>query len=138
MVIGMPFLRFFHFLLANIRCHCNAIVMKNTKIARRQARIEQIKRQLSELGPISPGSLSQQWNVCGRDNCRCKDPCGPRKHGPYYQLSYTWRAKSHTVFVKANQVAEVKEKLANYRRFKNLCQRWVDLALAEFRQQKKR
>ena len=25
---------------------------------------------------------------------RCKDPKAPRKHGPYYQLSYTWRART--------------------------------------------
>lgn len=94
-----------------------------------QARVPEIKRALLALGDIHPGSLSKQWNVCGKADCRCKDPKRPRKHGPYYQISYTWRSKSHTVFVPEKQVLEVKKRLANYRRFRALCQQWVDVAL---------
>lgn len=94
-----------------------------------QARVVKIKRELLALGPLRPGSLSQQWNVCGKTDCRCKDPKRPRKHGPYYQLSYTWRGKSQTVFVSQDQVPEVEEQIANYRRFRALCQQWVDVAL---------
>ena len=56
-----------------------------------QRRMRAIQAKLAALGPIHPGSLSQQYNVCGNPSCRCKDPKRPRKHGPYYQLSYTWR-----------------------------------------------
>ena len=47
---------------------------------------------------MHPGSLREQYNVCGKAGCRCKDPKKPQKHGPYYQLSYTWRGKSSTPF----------------------------------------
>ena len=57
-------------------------------------RIVQIKEKLFNLGPVLPGSLSQQWNVCGSAGCQCKDPKHPIKHGPYYQLSYTLKGKS--------------------------------------------
>ena len=63
-------------------------------------RIRQIKDMLSQLGPVLPGSLSTQWNVCGKPGCRCKDPKKPRKHGPYYQLSFTVDGKSSSLFVK--------------------------------------
>lgn len=100
--------------------------MQSTRIERR---IEQVKRQLAELGPMHPGSLGEQYNVCGTPGCRCKDPKAPRKHGPYFQLSYTWRGKSSSRFVRPEQVAEMKEKVANYKRFRELTNEWVDLVV---------
>ena len=119
---------FGRFLLALFRCHYNAIGMNARKTVRCQARVVEIKSALLALGPLRPGSLSQQWNVCGKPDCRCKDPKRPRKHGPYYKLSYTWRSQSHTVFVPQDQVPEVEKQIANYRRFRALCQQWVDTA----------
>ena len=95
-----------------------------------QQRIRRIQAQLAELGPIHPGSLSQQYNVCGNPTCRCKDPKKPKKHGPYYQLSYTWGGKSTTRFVKATELAAMRRKTANYKRFRELIEEWVDVAVA--------
>ncbi len=78
---------------------------------------------------MHPGSLSEQYNVCGTLGCRCKDPDNPRKHGPYYQLSYSWRGKSSSRFVKPEWVAEMRQKVANYKRFRELTNEWVDLAV---------
>ena len=78
---------------------------------------------------MHPGSLSEQYNVCGTPGCRCKDPDNPRKHGPYYQLSYSWRGKSSSRFVKPEWVAEMRQKVANYKRFRELTNEWVDLAV---------
>ena len=61
--------------------------------------------------------------------CRCKDPKKPQKHGPYYQLSFTWRGKSSTRFVRPEQVAEMRQKVANYKRLRELVNEWVDLAV---------
>jgi hypothetical protein len=47
-----------------------------------QRRIEQVRRQLTDLGPLHPGTLTEQYNVCGTPGCHCKDPKDPRKHGP--------------------------------------------------------
>jgi hypothetical protein len=45
-----------------------------------------IKKELASLPDLRPGSLTEQYNVCGNPRCRCKaNP--PKKHGPYYQLS---------------------------------------------------
>jgi len=94
-----------------------------------QHRIEAVKKQLAELGPMHPGSLSEQYNVCGNPGCRCKDPRDPQRHGPYYQLSYTWRGKSSTRFVRQEGVAKMREKVSNYKRFRELVNEWVDLSL---------
>ncbi len=91
-----------------------------------QRRIEQIKAELAQLGPLRPGYLSQQYNVCGTPSCHCKaDP--PRKHGPYYQLSYTWQRKSHSEFVRLENLATVRQQLTNYQRLRTLVDEWIAL-----------
>lgn len=99
------------------------------QVHRIEKEIERIKRELQDIGPMRPGSLSRQYNVCGNPRCRCKDPKNPMKHGPYYQLSYVHKGKSTTQFIRPGFVAEVKTQLAHYKRFKALTLRWVDLAL---------
>ena len=100
-----------------------------------ESAIERIKAQLAGLGPVLPGSLSKQWNVCGSPGCRCKDPKHPRRHGPYYQLSYTLRGNSSTVFVRAADVAEVRRRIRRYGEFKQLCGALVAAYIEQMRQQ---
>lgn len=87
-------------------------------------RIKQIKGELLALGPLRPGTLTQQYNVCGTPGCRCKaDP--PQKHGPYYQLSYTWQGKSRSESVLAREVERVRDQLRNYQRLRVLLEDWI-------------
>lgn len=92
-----------------------------------EAEIRRIKRELAALGDLRPGSLSQQYNVCGSPGCRCK-ASPPQKHGPYYQLSYTRRGTDGTRFVKQPDVSAIRHAMANYARLRNLVDRWVDKA----------
>jgi hypothetical protein len=101
----------------------------NPSIQKYEQQIQRIKTQLLALGPMRPGSLSQQYNVCGKPGCRCKDPDHPRRHGPYYQLSYVHRGKSTTQFIRPAFVTEVRTQLANYKKFRKLTEQWVGLAL---------
>jgi hypothetical protein len=116
-----------YFFIDKYRYFCESIGMKNTQALQR--RIKEIQRELAELGSMRPGSLSEQYNVCGTPGCRCKDPKKPQKHGPYYHLNYTWRGRSRTEFVKAEDVEGVGEQLSNYKRFRALCTEWVDVSL---------
>ena len=84
------------------------------------ARIRQIKLALSRLGPLLPGSMSTQYNVCGKQGCRCKDPKKPRKHGPYYQLSFTVDGKSSSMFVKKPLLKELRNCIKRYQQFRAL------------------
>src|SRR5213593_4137996 len=68
--------------------------MNTTKtIQKLETQITQLKTQLQRHGPMRPGSLSRQYNVCGKPGCRCKDRAHPLRHGPYYQLNYVYRGK---------------------------------------------
>jgi hypothetical protein len=99
-------------------------------------RITEIKRELSGLGPLHPGSVSEQYNICGTPGCHCKDPKNPQKHGPYYQLSYGWRGKSSSLFVREERVGLMRGKVANYKRMQELVKEWVDLSMDLERQER--
>lgn len=99
----------------------------STKTSTLEKKIEKIRQELLSLGNFRPGALSEQYNVCGNPNCRCKaDP--PQRHGPYYQISFTRKGKSSTKFVKKHHVVTVRKQLKNYARFKELIDQWIDLA----------
>jgi hypothetical protein len=104
--------------------------MKTTlSIQQIEDRIQQIKAQLAASGDMRPGSLSKQYNVCGKSGCRCKDPENPQRHGPYYQLSWVHSGKSTTQFVRRPFLPLVKAELATYKTFRRLTDEWVELAL---------
>lgn len=92
-------------------------------------RIKAIKRELGILGPLHPGSVSKQYNICGTPGCRCKDPENPKKHGPYYQLSYTWRGRHTSRFVRPDQLAGMEAKVENHRRLRDLVNEWISLSV---------
>jgi hypothetical protein len=99
---------------------------------KKEQQVQRIKRQMLELGPMLPGSLSEQWNVCGTPVCKCKDPQKPVRHGPYYQLSFSVKGRSSTLFVRQEEVPEARRRIRCYKRFKELVmaltQAYVDLA----------
>jgi len=100
----------------------------NRQVASLEARIAKLKQAIVRLGDLRPGKLSQQYNVCGKADCRCKaDP--PQKHGPYYQLSFTRKGKSSTQFVREEDLAVVRQQLRNYQRLQELIDRWITLGM---------
>ena len=100
--------------------------MNQTQI---EKKINKIKEKLMTLGPMRPGSLSQQFTVCRKAGCACMDPTNPKKHGPVYQLSYSHEGKSTTRFVRPGYVEQIKKELAAYKEFKELTSEWVALGI---------
>lgn len=102
-----------------------------------QQRIEEIKAEITALGPLRPGTLSRQYNVCGTPGCRCKeDP--DQRHGPYHQLSYTWNGKSRSEFVREQEIARVQEQVRTYAHLRSLVDQWVDAAIELARLERQR
>lgn len=79
-----------------------------------ERRIGKIKRALADLGDLRPGSLSVQTRSWG---------------GQYHQLSYTHLGKGHTEYIPPERVKDVKRQIANYKKFRDLTQEWVNLAI---------
>ena len=91
--------------------------MQDKKLCQLEKRIEQIKRELQTINEMRPGSLT----------CQYRNP--QDKVGPYYQLSYTHKMKSHTEYVRKEYVAQVRKQISQYKRFKKLVQQWVELGI---------
>jgi hypothetical protein len=89
----------------------------STQLERTEERIRKVKEDLLALGPMRPGSLTRQYRV------------PTEKKRPFYQISYTHRMRSRSEYVRPENVADVRKETANFRRFKKLIGRWVDLAL---------
>ena len=100
----------------------------NRREATLERRIERIKSDLHALGELRPGSLSEQYNVCGVAGCQCK-ASPPKKHGPYYQLSFTRKGKSTSRFVRREEVTVVRRQLKNYSKLRALVDEWIDASM---------
>ena len=62
--------------------------------------IERIKRELLELKPMRPGSVSRQY----------RDP--KEKQRPFYQISYTHRMKSRSEYLRPENLDAVRREVA--------------------------
>lgn len=91
-----------------------------------EKQIAKIKEKISYIGDIRRGSLSEQYNVCGTAGCKCK-MSPPKKHGPYYQLSFTKNGRSRTKFVNRKDIKGVKMQVKNYSRLRKLITQWTEL-----------
>ena len=96
-------------------------------------RIKALMQELSNIGPMLPGTLSEQYNVCGKAGCRCKDPVNPVRHGPYCQLSFTVGSRSSTMFVKSGDIQTVRQMSNRWKRFKELGQELAEAYIEVFR-----
>ena len=91
--------------------------MKSERIL--AARIDAAKRAIAALGDMRPGHLSVQQRASGKN-----------KRG-YAQLSYTFQKRSRTDYVQPEDVERIRAEIANYRMFKELCERLVALSIEE-------
>src|SRR5207253_6297265 len=84
---------------SSVKLYDRCGIKKTMRKEQLEAQIEKVKAELLKLGPMRPGSLSQQYSACQKPGCKCVDPVHPQKHGPFYQLSYTHggkRSEEHT------------------------------------------
>jgi len=100
-----------------------------TSVEQLEREIEAIKQKLQALGPMHPGSVSMQYQVCGNPACRCLHPTKPQKHGPYYKLAYVHHGKRVCRFVRAACVEDLKPQLAVYKTFRALTDKWIELSI---------
>jgi len=91
--------------------------MMEKKLARIEQQIEEIKRTLTGIGEMRPGSLTKQYRTA------------EDKKWEFYQLSYTHKMKSRTNYVRSHHVAELREQIKTYKRFKKLVEKWIDLSI---------
>lgn len=89
----------------------------STQLERVDEQIEALKRAMLALGPMRPGSLTKQY----------RDPKARQR--PFYQISYTYRMRGSSEYVRKQNLSALPKETANFRRFKKLIDRWIELAL---------
>jgi hypothetical protein len=94
----------------------NKLVMSKT-LSQWEEAIERIKHELMNLGPMRPGSLSRQY----------RDP--ETKNRPFHQISYTYKGKGRSEYVRAEHLAQIRRETASFKRFRKLVEQWVALSL---------
>jgi len=91
--------------------------MTKKRLVHIERQIAMIKQELLDIDEMRPGSITRQY----------KNP--KKRKGGFYQLSYTYRNKSKTEYVRARHVEGLKQQVNSYKRFKELIKRWIDLAI---------
>ena len=101
----------------------------NPTLEELKAEIHEIQKKLARLGPMHPGSISMQYQVCGNPTCKCMRKDDPQRHGPYAKLSFTRLGRRVCRFVRADCVERLRPQLANHKEFRKLTDRWVALSI---------
>jgi len=89
----------------------------STQLKRTEERIQKLKQELMALGPMRPGSITRQYRL------------PKERKRPFYQISYTHRMRSRSEYIRPENVANLRKETANFKRFKKLIERWVELSL---------
>jgi hypothetical protein len=98
--------------------------MQDKFIENMDQEIGEIMRALGRIGPMRPGGLTQQYHNSAE------------KLGGYWQLSYTHRGRSYSENVREAELEQVRAEMEQYRQFKELCGRWVDLSVERARRER--
>jgi hypothetical protein len=82
-------------------------------------RRQQLLAQITQLGPILPGTLNTVMNRCGKPRCACHaDP--PRLHGPYITWTRKVAGKTQTRRLTPQQADRYRPWFENNRRLRQL------------------
>jgi hypothetical protein len=93
--------------------------MNTDLLERRRALLE----QMDQLPHLVNGTLTEQYFTRRRHGKTVR-------LGPYYKLQLWAAGKNQTRYVPADQVPRVREGIAHYHRFQDLCQEFVNISAA--------
>ena len=93
------------------------VMKKQGGIEEIDQKISTIKKSLSKIGKMRPGSINEQF----------KDP--KTKSGSYYQLNYTHKMKTRTEYIRRSNLEQLAQEVAEYQRFRDLIDEWVTLSI---------
>lgn len=92
--------------------------MQNKKIQKLEDKILKLKQSVASLGSLRPGSVTQQ--IAGGPNRK------PRK---YWQISYTYRMRSRTDYLRDDLVDAVKNETLEYKKLKKIFDEIIELSI---------
>ena len=78
-------------------------------------RIAEIKKEILTFEIVRPGNLTKQKRGT--------------KDNKYNYLSYTYKNKGKTEYIKGKYVQKIQKEIEDYNKFKNLINEWIDLSI---------
>lgn len=86
-----------------------------------------LKRRLTDLGDMRPGTLTERYRRCGKPSCHCsaRDAEG---HGPSWSLTRAVAGKTKTRIIPASAVERTRQQLEEYHRFRLLVRELVEVS----------
>jgi len=90
-----------------------------TSLETLQKRRNELLSELASIGDLRPGSLVERYRKCGKPNCHCASESGGG-HGPSWSLTRQVAGKTVTRVIPVDALDEVREQIAEYRRFRDL------------------
>ena len=95
-----------------------------------EARREDILRQISRLGDMRKGSITEAFRPCGKPTCCCAGRDHPG-HGPYYAFTTKEGGKTKTVQMRAgSKLEKYQREVDAYRRFRALSEELIAISQA--------
>lgn len=91
--------------------------METKQMRQIEKKIVRIKEALWEIGPMRPGSLTEQF----------KDR--EKEEGAFWQISYTRQMQSRTDYIRREWVKTTQQQIKEYKKLKRLIETWVALAI---------
>jgi hypothetical protein len=91
--------------------------MANGNVSAVEKAIRLLKTQLANMGDMRPGTLSVQY----------RNPAA--KKTPFNQISYTYKGKSRSEYVRSGNLDAVKREIQMYKRFKRTIAQLIALSI---------
>lgn len=92
-----------------------------------ESRRSELLKQLSRLGDLRSGSVSNTSGRCGKPNCHCHQP-GQPAHGPNLRLTYKVQGKTITESLPTTASQKKAEReIAEFRRFEQLIREFIEV-----------
>jgi hypothetical protein len=99
-----------------------------TSIERLMSRRAALLRELTSTGDMRPGSISENYRRCGKENCVCVDAAHPG-HGPYYAYTKKVAGVTRTVNLRAGpKLSKLEREVLEYKRFRRITERIIELS----------
>lgn len=90
-----------------------------------ERRRSELLKELSQLGPFRPGSITALVRRCGKPGCRCSQPDDPG-HGPNLRITYKLNGRTYSESL-GNQIAvrKAQREIAEFRKFQQFTRDFI-------------
>jgi hypothetical protein len=92
-----------------------------------ERRRSDLLKEVAQLGPFRPGSISALVRRCGKPGCRCSEPDDPG-HGPNLRMTYKLNGKTFSESLGTPAaIRKAQREIAEFRKFQQLMREFIQI-----------